>query len=74
MFHNLSWGEDGVSVFHRRCPKCWKFVKADTENIKWFPERNYAELPQFENANGICKVHGKIKLPFEGWFSEEDLT
>ena len=47
----------GDGYFLRRCPKCWRFVKADAE----------ARVRGGE-PNATCKVHGRVEMIFEGQY------
>ena len=56
-------GEDGHAVFARVCPTCNRFVKADevmTASIR--------DIQQDKKANATCAKHGRVVMPFEGFF------
>jgi hypothetical protein len=51
---------DGYAYFTRRCPKCWRFVKA--HKMVAFK----GSQPHGPNAD--CKKCGPVEMPFEGYY------
>ena len=47
----------GDAVFLRRCPICFRFVKADDE-----------ALCSPGKPNATCKIHGRVEMWFEGYY------
>ena len=57
---------EGGALFARCCPVCNRFVKADdTVTI------NGLEV-LVEQTNATCSTHGRVEMPFLGFFAEED--
>ncbi len=52
---------DGA-VFVRACPECGRFVKADQEI--YF----HVDGPPKTAPNATCKKHGRVEMPFEGFY------
>ena len=50
----------GTAYLIPRC-HCGRFVKADDK----FFVNGFGKLKE---PNGTCKEHGRIAMPFEGWF------
>lgn len=50
----------GTAYFIPRC-RCGRFVKADEQLA-------VNGLGEIRKPNATCKVHGRIDMPFEGWF------
>lgn len=69
MYYSLEWEEFGIALWRRICPKCSKFVGIQKDESVGYNE--YGN--KFRGINGVCKKHGIIEMPFEGWFSEDDL-
>lgn len=53
---------DGGATFVRVCPSCNRFVKAD-RSIFVNEETGLRKAP-----NGTCRKHGRIEMPFLGFF------
>ena len=49
-------GEDSP-IYYRICPICGKYVKADERST----------IPEYLATNAICKIHGRVAMPFCGW-------
>ena len=60
-------GGEGVAVFVPVCPTCGRFVKADRSI-------SFNGLGEIIGTNATCKRCGPVQMPFEGWYSQEDLT
>jgi len=60
-------GGEGVAVFVPVCPTCGRFVKADNSV-------SFNGLGEIIGTNATCKRCGPVQMPFEGWYSQEDLT
>jgi hypothetical protein len=56
----------GGAVFERICPICCRFVKADREIMV----NGLDEIQKGPNA--VCKKHGRVEMPFIGWFCEQE--
>ena len=52
----------GDACFIRVCPDCGRFVAPD-EEIKI-----YEMAPCVRHTNATCKKHGRVTMPFEGFF------
>lgn len=52
----------GDMVLLRRCPICYRFVKAD-ETINYNESNGPADSP-----NATCKKHGRVKMEFMGFY------
>lgn len=52
---------DTGAYFYRVCPICFRFVKADDTR------RFNSEGAPEDVTDGTCKIHGRIKMPFEGY-------
>jgi len=58
--------EHGCAQFLRIC-HCGRFVKAGAAHLKMGCLEAY--IPSMTaHAEGECKIHGVIQMPFEGWF------
>ena len=53
-------GENGDAVFIPACPKCGRFVKADTTITFMGTEPS--------GANARCVRCGPVEMPFEGYY------
>lgn len=51
---------DGGALFERVCPECGRFVKAD--KTVYLNGRGECK------PNARCKVHGRITMPFLGYY------
>ncbi len=49
------------TCFLRVCPECGRFVRAD--DSVWFNDYGVKRA-----ANATCKIHGRVEMPFEGFF------
>lgn len=58
--------DEGIAVFVPVCEKCGRFVKADP-TIK----TNVDGLEPGPNAT--CSRCGRVEMPFDGFFGEEEL-
>ena len=56
----VAYGEG--MCFLRICPTCSRFVKADDVVMV----DGLHEQPKGPNA--VCAVHGRVQMPFEGYF------
>lgn len=54
--------ELGTAVFLPKCPVCGRFVTAD-ETVKVNLLGDFSQEP-----NATCARHGRVAMPFEGWF------
>lgn len=54
-------GEDSP-IYYRVCPICGRFVKADKQST----------IPEHLETNAVCKVHGRVAMPFCTWATEEE--
>jgi hypothetical protein len=53
--------EYGQAVFVPVCPQCSRFVTAD-------PAMRFGEHGITDAPNATCKTHGRVLMPFEGFF------
>lgn len=60
----------GGAVFLPKCPKCGRYVRADSSIM--IRETIDGEHIDESEPNATCAVHGRIAMPFEGWFSDEE--
>jgi hypothetical protein len=60
-------GREGNMVFIPRCTKCGQFIKAD----KSVMVNGLGELK--DQPNATCSNHGRVSMPFEGFFSDDEL-
>ena len=61
-------GDGSVMAFVPVCDRCGRFVRAD-ESVQ---VNGLGELMDAPNAT--CSRCGRVEMPFEGWFGEEDCT
>ena len=53
-------GGEGGATFIPICPICGRYVKAN-------PTIRYNDFGLVDEPNGVCKIHGPIKMLFEGF-------
>ena len=59
----ISYGDEsdgGPAIFVRRCPICFRFVKAD-ETVR------YNDFGLADEPNATCSKHGRVKMLFQGF-------
>jgi len=59
--------DDGNALFIPVCPGCGRFVKAD-DTVRYSPDVGIKE-----ESNATCTKCGRVEMPFEGFFSDEEL-
>ena len=52
------WFQDSGALFERTCPKCGRFVRVYKTVYVNDRTRN----------NAVCRVHGRIMMPFLGYY------
>lgn len=58
----------GDKTFARICPTCSSFVKAD--ETFHFKHNDFTDEDRFDEPNATCKTHGRVIMPFIGYFGE----
>ena len=56
---------EGGACFLRVCPECARFVKADSKITVY---GSHGDERVSDEPNATCSQHGRISMPFEGWF------
>ena len=59
--------QGGCACFVPVCPKCGKFVKAGIVLM------NIDGVVDLKKPNATCKRCGEVTMPFDGYYSNEDL-
>lgn len=66
VIYDASKSGNGNLVFIPVCEHCGRFVKADESY-------QFNESKGVTGANATCKMHGRVEMLFEGYFSDAEL-
>ena len=71
---SLDFGNElGIAVLIPVCDKCGRFVKVD-DGITANRESGRLRGNTQNDTLAVCHKCGRTTIPFEGWFSEEELA